>query len=367
MQKKYLFVLPTARIGGAERVTFNLIIFLLRDKNNIITLVTMSRGKQESAWEELLSNSNFNWIIGYYKSEKSSLIPTTLKLIKLSKTFQFDYIFSTHIHVNSYLGSLKSIGYFKESHLISRESFSVFEKYNKGYKKFVLKRRYRFLYGSQDLLICQTEVMKNSLIKNLGFNPVKKIDVIPNPVNLDYIRSSIQDTIREEKLIIACGRLVNIKQHDLLIEAFDSFSKVHPSYNLVILGSGPLEDKLKDQLALLKLSNKVKLLGNVKNPYEWFAKAEIGVISSKREGFPNTLLEMMASGTSKIVTTPCAGGLSDIPGLIVTNDTTAESILEGLNRAATLSIDTSPVYQKYILKNHSVRSFWNRILQNLHD
>lgn len=366
MTTKHLFLLPTANIGGAERVTFNLIVFLLQ-KGEDVTLITMSRGAQASSWKELQHYGNFNWIIGNSKSEKASLLPITLKLIRLNYIHQYDYVFSTHIHVNSYLNVLKDLGLFKSSHLISRESFSVFEKHNKGYKKFVLKRKYRFLYGSQDLLICQTEVMKNSLIRNLGFKPVKKIDVIPNPVNLDYIRSSIQNTIREEKLIIACGRLVDIKQHDLLIEAFYSFSKVHPSYNLVILGSGPLEDKLKDQLSLLKLSNKVKLLGKVKNPYEWFAKAEIGVISSKREGFPNVLLEMMASGTSKIVTTPCTGGLSDIPGLIITNDTTVESILEGLNRAAELSSDTSPVYQKYILKNHSVRSFWNRVLQTLHD
>lgn len=53
----------------------------------------MSHGKQESAWEELLSNSNFNWIIGYYKLEKYSLLPTILRFITLSKTLQFYYHF----------------------------------------------------------------------------------------------------------------------------------------------------------------------------------------------------------------------------------------------------------------------------------
>lgn len=353
-----LFVIPTAIIGGAERVMFNLAAYLL-EQGKSVTVLTMSRGWKVDGWNELKKYSKFKWIIGTYSSEKASLIPTTVKLIHLDAKYKFDYIFSSHVHVNSYISQLKRLGLFKNSVLISRESFAVFETHT-DYKGILFKQAYRHLYGEQDLLICQTKLMKNSLVKNLGFKPARKIEVIPNPVNLDYIKSNINSTAKD-KTIVACGRLIKVKQIDVLINAFYQFSKVHPEYNLVILGDGVLRASLEAQISRLDLSNKVVLKGNIRNPFELFAKSEIGVIASQREGFPNVLLEMMASGTSKIVTTPCTGGLHDIPNLILTDDTSMESILEGLNKAAESNSDHSAIYQTYIAESHSVPVFWNKV------
>lgn len=364
MSERFLFVIPTARIGGAERVMFNLVTYLLEQQKDV-TLVTMSQGKQPNGWTQLEKYNNFHWIVGKYKSEKSSLIPITARLLSLNTKFKYDYIFSSHTHVNSYLSSLRKLGLFKESLLISRESFSVFETYT-DYKSILFKQIYRYLYGSQDLLICQTESMKNSLVQKLGFEPVRKTKVIPNPVNLDYIKSNITSTAKE-KIIIACGRLTEIKQFDLLIDAFYHFSKTHPEYKLVILGDGMLRDKLETQINLLDISNRVMLLGRTANPFQWFAKSEIGIIASKREGFPNVLLEMMASGTSKIIITPCTSGLKDIPGLIVTDNITTASMINGLNRATMINEDLSPIYQEYITKNHTVEIFINEILKFLNE
>ena len=74
---------------------------------------------------------------------------------------------------------------------------------------------------------------------------------------------------------------------------------------------------------------------------------------------------MMASGTSKIVTTPCTAGLDNIPGLIVTSNTSKESILDGLNQAVTLHNDQSIKYKEYITKNHTIDKFWSNILKHL--
>lgn len=358
-----LFVIPTATIGGAERVMFNLAAYLLEQDKNV-TVLTMSRGWKADGWNELKKHPKFKWIIGSYSSEKASLIPTTVKLIYLDAKYKFDYIFSSHVHVNSYISQLKRLGLFKNSVLISRESFAVFETHT-GYKGILFKQTYRYLYGKQDLLICQTKLMKNSLVKNLGFKPVRKIEVIPNPVNLDYIKANINSTA-EEKIITACGRFNKIKQFDLLIDAFYQFSKIYTNYKLVILGDGMLRTELEAQINRLNISNKVVLVGRVANPYQWFAKSEIGIITSKKEGFPNVLLEMMASGTSKIVTTPCTGGLNEIPNLTITKDTGSSSILEGLKKVATINEDFSPIYQKHIDENHSTHAFWSKILQLLY-
>lgn len=362
MSEKFLFVIPTARIGGAERVMFNLVSYLLEQEKEV-TLVTMSHGKHKNGWTELEGFNNFHWIVGNYKSEKSSLAPITAKLLLLNTKIEYNYIFSSHAHINSYLSTLKKLGLFKSSVLISRESSVVFERYE-GLIGLAYKLAYRFLYGEQDLLICQTELMKNSLIKNLGFKPVRKIEVLHNPVNTKYINSCITSTLKE-KIIVACGRLFEIKQFDLLIDAFSIFSRKNPEYKLMILGEGVLRTKLEAQAESLKISEKVIFMGNVNNPFEWFARSEIGIISSRIEGFPNVLLEMMASGVSQLVTTPCTDGLDAIPNLIITEDTSKQSILNGLNKAVSLNNDSSHIYKKHILENHSVNNFWIKVLQKL--
>lgn len=362
MSERYLFVIPTAQIGGAERVMFNLITYLLEQQKEV-TLITMSRGKQKNGWSQLEKYKNFYWIVGSYKSEKSSLIPITAKLLSLNIKFKYDYIFSSHTHVNSYLSTLKKLGLFKDSILISRESSAVFERYQ-GLTIIAYKLAYRFLYGEQDLLICQTELMKDSLIKNVGYKPVKKIEVLHNPVNIDYINSCISK-INKEKTIVACGRLFEVKQFDLLIEAFSIFIRGNPQYKLIILGEGSLRSELEAQANKLNISDKVIFMGRVNNPFEWFANSELGVISSRIEGFPNVLLEMMTSGISKIVTTPCTDNLDKIPGLIVTDDASMQGILDGLNKAVSLNKDFSFIYREYVFENHSVDKFWNNILRLL--
>lgn len=366
MTKRHLFVVPTAKINGAERVLFNLASYLLR-KGDHITLVTMSRGKSTDGWNELERYSSFKWIIGTRGSEKASLLPITTQLFKLNLSEDFDYLLSTHIHVNYYLTTLKRLGLFKKAKLISRDSHAPFERYESYTKIITYKLIYRYLYGKQDLLICQTQLMKDSLIYNLGFKPAKKVEVIPNPVNLSYITSKIV-TSSKEKIIVFCGRLVEIKQPHLLIDAFSNFSINHPEYRLIFLGDGPLRAELEYQTKTLKISEKVRFLGKVKNPYAWFSKSEIGVISSRTEGFPNVLLEMMAAGTSKIVTTPCTGGLNDIPGLIVTaNNSSSESILDGLNKAAMLNKSFASTYQNYVIEHHTVESFWRNTVRLLNN
>lgn len=361
MQKKYLFVLPTAKIGGAERVVFNIIQYLL-SINESVTLVTMSHGKGP-VWENLQHYSNFQWIAGKHGSEKSSLIPITLQLIILDRKNKYDYVFSTHIHINSFLNSLKSLGIFKNSIFISRESSLVFER-NRNYKKYFYKLMYKFFYGNQDLIICQTEEMKKSLIENLGFRPADKIEVIPNPVNIDYIHSQIHKTVKKD-YIIACGRLIKLKQFQMLIAAFSKISPYYPEYKLIILGDGIERENLLELIRKESLCEKVFLLGRISNPFKWFACSKIGIVTSEIEGFPNVLLEMMASGVNQLVSTPCVENLVDIPGLVVTEDCSENSIYDSLSEVLKVNKDLSEKYISYISQEHSVYQFWNTIMLHL--
>jgi N-acetylgalactosamine-N,N'-diacetylbacillosaminyl-diphospho-undecaprenol 4-alpha-N-acetylgalactosaminyltransferase len=104
------------------------------------------------------------------------------------------------------------------------------------------------------------------------------------------------------------GRLVKSKGcEDLIV----SFSQLKTEHHLVILGQGPDLEKLR-KLALNKgVAEKVHFYGFLKNPYPVILKAEVYVLPSYLEGFPNALVEAMAL-SRPVLSTNCKDGPIDI-------------------------------------------------------
>lgn len=359
MKDGYLFVFPTAVLGGAERVMFNIIYNLLLNGNSV-TVVIMSRGCQ-NGWEVLREFPNFNFIVHNYKSEKKAIIPLLISLFFLSLKNNYKIVFSSHTHINGVLSFLKKINIFKSSILVSRESTFIFDRFD-GLMRMLFKFIYRFMYGKQDLLICQTNKMKESLIANLGFSPVKNIQVIPNPVNIEYIDFlKFEDKNIDSEYIVACGRLIPLKKIDYLIQAFSDLSEKFDKIKLVIIGSGPEENKLKKMVGDLNLESKVIFTGKINNPIKWFNSAKLGVISSEIEGFPNVIIEMMAAGTKNIITTPCTDGVLGLPNVCITESCSVQALRIEIESALNCNIDNSILYREYIEQYRSVNSFWKEI------
>ena len=125
--KKILIVLPTAVLGGAERVMFNLADFLLNEGHQV-TVYAMSRGVQ-SGWETLTAKPGFSLTARSYKSEKTSLLSFVISMHSLSRKHRFDYVFSSHTHVNAALSFMRRLRILRCTHLVSRESTFVFERF----------------------------------------------------------------------------------------------------------------------------------------------------------------------------------------------------------------------------------------------
>ena len=111
-------------------------------------------------------------------------------------------------------------------------------------------------------------------------------------------------------IILAVGRLTKAKDYPTLLRAFALISK-KKKVRLVILGEGEERKSLKNLVRGLDISENIAFLGFQKNPYKYMQKANIFVLSSKREGFPNVLVEAMACGVS-VVSTDCQSGPNEI-------------------------------------------------------
>ena len=94
-----------------------------------------------------------------------------------------------------------------------------------------------------------------------------------------------------KKVILASGRLHKYKQFDLLIKAFLKLKEKHLDWDLVILGNGEERDNLNHMTRNFGITDRVHFPGSVGNISEWYERADLFVLSSIVEGFPNVLLE----------------------------------------------------------------------------
>lgn len=145
---------------------------------------------------------------------------------------------------------------------------------------------------------------------------VKRVLVIPNsvtwPLSGQEPRITPGATYQSERqLLLAVGRLHAVKGFDWLIEAFSNLVHKYPDWDLVILGEGSLRAMLERQVRELSLESRILLPGRTGNINEWYESADLYVMSSRTEGFGNTLVEAMAYGLP-VVSFDCDTGPRNI-------------------------------------------------------
>src|SRR5690606_8206234 len=108
-------------------------------------------------------------------------------------------------------------------------------------------------------------------------------------------------------VIVALGRLVDLKGFDLLIRAFAMVAEAIPGWSLEIHGEGPERPALEALAHALGVGERVRLPGYARDPHAVLRDAGLFALSSRLEGSPNALIDAMADGLA-VVAFDCEAG-----------------------------------------------------------
>jgi glycosyltransferase involved in cell wall biosynthesis len=159
----------------------------------------------------------------------------------------------------------------------------------------------RRAYRDADCVLVNSHDLGDSLAKLLGLER-EKVAVIHNPVDVEAVRRRAAEPPGEtpaRPFLISVGRLQPQKGHDILLRAFAG-SAAACDHDLVILGEGPEEDRLRQLAATLGIADRVRFARFEANPWAWVARSSLFILPSRWEGCPNALAEALACGTASI-------------------------------------------------------------------
>ncbi|MBU1627769.1 glycosyltransferase [bacterium] len=183
---------------------------------------------------------------------------------------------------------------------------------------FKQKKMDGFLSRFKDHIIAVSNSVKRNFIETTKSDP-NKISTIYNGVDMSRFSIKIDRAEKKKELGIPesakvvgiFARLIEDKRHEVFLraakEVLETFSN---DICFIVVGKGPLERRLKELASSLNISKNTIFTGLREDVPELLKITDIGVLSSRREGFPMIILEAMASGVPFIATN--VGGVGEV-------------------------------------------------------
>ncbi len=181
-------------------------------------------------------------------------------------------------------------------------------------KGWVLKKINPLLWRRADALTCvsrdmvaQYQAIFEHTKHQAAYNVIVNADL--NRKKAEHVEHPWFDDMHIP-VVISAGRLAPEKGYPDLIEAMKLVNERTP-VRLLMLGEGPLRAELQHLIDESDLGDRVQLLGFQSNPYKYYARSRLFVLSSYLEGLPNVLVEAMACGCA-VVSTDCPTGPREV-------------------------------------------------------
>lgn len=226
----------------------------------------------------------------------------------------------------------------------------------------------KLVYPLADCIVVQSE----NALRYFDPHLQKKGRVIPNPI---IVPSETRLTVKainpsERKIVISIGRLTYEKGHDLLIQAFARVAINHPNWLLEIWGEGSERSKLEELCHKLGFEERVRLRGVTTQPFEQMRQADLFVLPSRQEGFPNALCEAMACGLP-VISFDCRSGprtiiRPEIDGILVPAENiealaiAMDSLMSNENKRQALAACATEVVERFNLEK--IMGMWEEAI-----
>ncbi len=305
---KLLFLIPSLRGGGAERVAINLFPFLSKHFDLTVALL-------EGKIEYELPSVDFKIIfisneLGSYKKHLLYAPIHIIKFYSLVKHLKPDIVLSFMEQaniINLLVSKLTRHKTVITQHIVPSKQF-----HNKGKLGRIILNVAKILYSNAGIVVAVSNGIKKDLLHSYC---IKNVVVIPNPIDFkrinQYVLSAPNPQIKE-RFFLCPGRLVIAhKAQDLLFEAFKEVLKNLPNINLLLAGEGSDFSYLKQLAKKLAIYNNVIFSGWRHDLWKLMANSIATVLPSRYEGWPMVLLEAMAAG-SPVIATNCPSGPEEI-------------------------------------------------------
>lgn len=350
MSPSTIFLLPSLAHGGAQKVILDVATYLADSGKNVKLLVLDKEGELLDSIPSLLDVVFLDDSI--VRLGLGKRVIQCFRLRKRIKEFNGSEIYSTITGMNIFV---LLCFYFTRGVKITVREATSFENYSSIVKSILV----RLLYPRANRIICTSEYIRTQLLTLNGLDPDKLI-FLPNPIDIEKIRNLSSKECEHGwsdngYRIISVGRLVTAKGFDVLIGAI-ALLRNRLDCQLVIVGEGPERESLHCQIKALQLDDKVRIIGYKKNPYPYMYASDLYVLSSRWEGYVNTLVEAMALGID-VVATDCKSGPGDLIrdelGYKLVPIDSEEALASAIQKALLNPRDTT-IFEE-ILKRHSLQ------------
>lgn len=317
--KKILFITPSLRAGGAEKVISILANGFYKRGYGSTIMITK--------WNEIQCKVDPGVSIIVNKNISTSFVSQILAIRKELEQGEYECVISFLTMQNLYT-LLANIFIGQKIIVSERNDPKITAKGDPfiGFlRKVLYKKAYKIVFQTND-----AAAYFEPTIREKGV-------VIGNPIDDEKMPERYRG--ERDKRIVTVARLERQKNIPLLLEAFRNVHEKHRDHRLEIYGTGALEDDLKNYARELHIAEMVDFCGKKDNIPERIASASMFVLSSDHEGISNAMLEAMAVGLPVICTDCPVGGartyISDhINGLL-----TEVGDVDGLTKAMNYVIE----------------------------
>ena len=271
---KILFFIGKLYGGGAERVAVNLLNHL-SEHHEVIAAIANDNHKVYPLKPGItIKIIDFRWTNRFYQ-----IFSNTLVIKNILKEIKPDLIISFIVDLNGCVLLANSI--YKRKRIIVSERTTIQRKQSVWQ---IITRR--ILYKlAQVVFVSKSDFSHAKWLKNKTF--------IYNPLSYD----TITNKSCREKTVVAIGPQSrwHVKGFDMLILAWAKIVPLHPDWKLQFIGANN-DSLIRDLTKDFGLEKQVEFLGWTDEIDKILRSKSIYVLSSRNEGFPNSLIEAMSQG-----------------------------------------------------------------------